>query len=125
MQLSQVLKRRTCHTLAVTTIFAAIFRCLQGFEYISALFSMSYSVYGSVFYMATGFHRFHVTIGTIFLVIYTFRLYLNHFSRQRHFGFEAAAWCWHFADVVWLFLYSSIYWWGFNVLIKKYVLRFG
>ncbi|CAM9682338.1 unnamed protein product [Ascophyllum nodosum] len=55
--------------------------------------------------MATGFHGFHVIIGTIFLVICSLRLYLDHFSRQRHFGFEAAAWYWHFVDVVWLFLF--------------------
>ena len=67
----------------------------------------------------TSFHGFHVIIGTIFLVIpvCTFRLYLDHFSRQRHFGFEAAAWYWHFVDVVWLFLFLSIYWWDFNVVI--------
>ena len=65
----------------------------------------------------TSFHGFHVIIGTIFLVICTFRLYLDHFSRQRHFGFEAAASYWHFVDVVWLFLFLSIYWWGFNVVI--------
>ncbi|CAM9338969.1 unnamed protein product [Ascophyllum nodosum] len=110
-------KKEALYGLAVTTIFAVIFTCLQGFEYISAPFSMSDSVYGSVFFMATGFHGFHVIIGTIFLVICTFRLYLDHFSRQRHFGFEAAAWYWHFVDVVWLFLFLSIYWWGFNVII--------
>ena len=84
-------KKEALYGLAVTTIFAVIFTCLQGFEYISAPFSMSDSVYGSVFFMATDFHGFHVIIGTIFLVICTFRLYLDHFSRQRHFGFEAAA----------------------------------
>ena len=73
-------------------MFAAILTCLQGFEYISVRFSMFDSVYGSVLFMATGFHGFHVIIDTIFLVICTFRLYLHHFSRQRHFGFEAAAW---------------------------------
>ena len=81
--------------------------------------------HGSVFFMATGFHGFHVIIGTIFLVICTFRLYLDHFSRQRHFEFEAAAWYWHFVDVVWLFLFLSIYWWGFNVVILKSIVRCG
>ena len=83
-------KKEALFGLAVTTMFAAILTCLQGFEYyISVRFSMFDSVYGSVLFMATGFHGFHVIIDTIFLVICTFRLYLHHFSRQRHFGFEA------------------------------------
>ena len=102
--------------LGITLAFAIAFTAMQGFEYSAAPFGMSDSVYGSVFYMATGFHGFHVIIGTIFLCICTIRLSLYHFSRQHHFGFEAAAWYWHFVDVVWLFLFLTIYWWGFNVI---------
>jgi cytochrome c oxidase subunit 3 len=98
--------------LLTTIILAVIFTGLQAFEYITAPFTISDSVYGATFYMATGFHGFHVIVGTIFLTVCFFRLYLNHFTREHHFGFEAAAWYWHFVDVVWLFLFISIYWWG-------------
>lgn len=98
--------------LIVTITLAVIFTGLQGYEYVSAPFSISDSVYGASFYMATGFHGFHVIIGTIFLTVCLFRLYLNHFTKEHHFGFEAAAWYWHFVDVVWLFLFITIYWWG-------------
>lgn len=99
-------------SLIVTIILAIIFTALQGFEYMTAPFSISDSVYGSTFYMATGFHGFHVFVGTCFLTICLIRLYLNHFTKEHHFGFEAAAWYWHFVDVVWLFLFITIYWWG-------------
>lgn len=98
--------------LIITIILAVIFTALQGFEYVTAPFTISDSVYGSCFYMATGFHGFHVIIGTIFLTVCLVRLYLNHFTREHHFGFEAAAWYWHFVDVVWLFLFITVYWWG-------------
>jgi heme/copper-type cytochrome/quinol oxidase subunit 3 len=97
----------------VSTVFlASIFTLLQVFEYITSFFSISDSVYGSTFFMATGFHGFHVFVGTIFLFVCLIRLYFNHFTREHHFGFEAAAWYWHFVDVVWLFLFITIYWWG-------------
>jgi cytochrome c oxidase subunit 3 len=70
---------------------ASIFTGLQGFEYVTAPFSISDGIYGSCFYMLTGFHGFHVIVGTIFLAVGLLRLYLNHFTRQHHFGFEAAA----------------------------------
>jgi cytochrome c oxidase subunit 3 len=98
--------------IAVTIGLAVIFTALQLIEYKTAPFSISDGIYGSVFYLATGFHGFHVLIGTIFLTICALRWQANHFSRQHHFGFEAAAWYWHFVDVVWLFLFISIYWWG-------------
>ena len=69
-------------------------------------------VYGAVFYMATGFHGFHVVVGTIFLAVCLWRGKLGHFTKDHHFGFEAAAWYWHFVDVVWLFLFAAIYIWG-------------
>lgn len=105
-------KKQAIIALISTIILAIVFTGLQAFEYITAPFSMSDSVYGSTFYMATGFHGFHVFIGTCFLTVCLFRLYLNHFTREHHFGFEAAAWYWHFVDVVWLFLFITIYWWG-------------
>lgn len=98
--------------LVVTISFATIFTGLQAFEYVNAPFSISDSVYGSTFYLATGFHGFHVFIGTCFLTFCLYRLFQNHFTREHHFGFEAAAWYWHFVDVVWLFLFITIYWWG-------------
>lgn len=99
-------------SLSLTLVLAAIFTAFQGFEYASASFSISDSIYGSTFFMATGFHGFHVIIGTIFLGVCLVRLMSHHFSREHHVGFEAACWYWHFVDVVWLFLFVSVYWWG-------------
>lgn len=98
--------------LDLTLGFAIIFTVLQGVEYLEAPFSISDGIYGSTFFMATGFHGFHVIIGTIMIAVMTYRLCLGHFTREHHFGFEAAAWYWHFVDVVWLFLFVTIYWWG-------------
>lgn len=98
--------------LSLTIFLAIIFTALQGFEYCTAPFSISDSVYGATFYMTTGFHGFHVFIGTCFLLVTNIRLLYHHFTREHHFGFEAAAWYWHFVDVVWLFLFVTIYWWG-------------
>jgi len=105
-------KFQTFYALSITILLAFFFTGLQAFEYINAPFSISDSVYGSIFYLTTGFHGFHVFVGTCFLIVCLVRLLLNHFSREQHFGFEAAAWYWHFVDVVWLFLYMSIYLWG-------------
>jgi cytochrome c oxidase subunit 3 len=99
-------------SLILTILFATFFTSLQVFEYCETLFNISDSVYGSIFFMATGFHGAHVLIGTIFLLVCTIRLIRHHFTKQHHFGFEAAAWYWHFVDVVWLFLFITIYWWG-------------
>lgn len=99
-------------SLILTVVLAIIFTLLQVFEYITAPFTISDGIYGSTFYMATGFHGFHVFLGTCFLSVCLLRVYLNHFTREHHFGFEAAAWYWHFVDVVWLFLFITIYWWG-------------
>nr|ALO76730.1 cytochrome c oxidase subunit 3 [Agyrtodes labralis] len=98
--------------LFLTVILGIYFSILQAYEYIEAPFTISDSIYGSSFFMATGFHGFHVLIGTTFLLVCLIRHLKNHFSNAHHFGFEAAAWYWHFVDVVWLFLYISIYWWG-------------
>jgi len=98
--------------LILTIVLAIIFTALQGFEYATANFSISDGIYGSTFFMATGFHGSHVFIGTCFLTVCLIRLSLDHFTVQHHFGFEAAAFYWHFVDVVWLFLYVAIYFWG-------------
>lgn len=99
-------------SLIITLILAVFFTTLQAFEYVNAGFTISDSVFGSTFFMATGFHGFHVIIGTTFLAVCFFRLLNYHFTQEHHFGFEAAAWYWHFVDVVWLFLFVTIYWWG-------------
>nr|YP_009654724.1 cytochrome c oxidase subunit III [Cantao ocellatus]AVJ52353.1 cytochrome c oxidase subunit 3 [Cantao ocellatus]QCI09279.1 cytochrome c oxidase subunit III [Cantao ocellatus] len=99
-------------SLTLTVTLGIYFTILQAYEYIESSFCISDSVYGSCFFMATGFHGIHVMIGTIFLAVCLLRHLACHFSSNHHFGFEAAAWYWHFVDVVWLFLYISIYWWG-------------
>nr|YP_010527017.1 cytochrome c oxidase subunit III [Brahmaea certhia]UHM24617.1 cytochrome c oxidase subunit III [Brahmaea certhia]UXR12354.1 cytochrome c oxidase subunit 3 [Brahmaea certhia] len=99
-------------SLFITIILGIYFTILQAYEYIEAPFTIADSIYGSTFFMATGFHGIHVMIGTTFLLICLIRQLNNHFSNSHHFGFEAAAWYWHFVDVIWLFLYISIYWWG-------------
>nr|YP_009485726.1 cytochrome c oxidase subunit III [Scipinia horrida]AVZ00862.1 cytochrome c oxidase subunit III [Scipinia horrida] len=103
---------QTKKALIMTIILGVYFTILQGYEYYEASFTISDSVFGSCFFMATGFHGIHVIIGTTFLMVCLMRHMLFHFSNKHHFGFEAAAWYWHFVDVVWLFLYISIYWWG-------------
>ncbi|MGL4406111.1 MAG: cytochrome c oxidase subunit 3 [Notoacmeibacter sp.] len=98
--------------LALTVGLGIIFSCVQAYEYSIAPFSFSGSLYGATFYMATGFHGFHVLVGTIFLIVCLFRALAGHFKPEQHFGFEAAAWYWHFVDVVWLFLFFCIYVWA-------------
>ena len=105
-------RQATINYLMVTIALAVVFTLFQAFEYMSAPFSISDSVYGSTFYMATGFHGFHVFIGTVFLTVCLYRSYKSHFTTQHHVGFEAASWYWHFVDVVWIFLFIAIYWWG-------------
>lgn len=95
-----------------TVVLGAIFTALQAFEYSHAAFGFTDGIYSSTFYMATGFHGFHVIVGTIFLAVCLARSYRGHFTPGQHFGFEAAAWYWHFVDVVWLFLFICVYWWG-------------
>ena len=98
--------------LTCTVILGVLFTALQAYEYMHAGFGFADHIYGSTFYMATGFHGFHVIVGTIFLLVCLFRALAGHFTPHKHFGFEAAAWYWHFVDVVWLFLFCSIYIWG-------------
>lgn len=98
--------------LALTIVLGLLFTACQAYEYSHAGFNFSSNIYGSIFFMATGFHGAHVIIGTIFLTVILFQAWAGHFTPERHFGFEAAAWYWHFVDVVWLFLFASIYVWG-------------
>lgn len=105
-------KKQALIALFFTLVLAVVFTSLQGLEYLEAPFTITDSVFGSCFYMATGFHGFHVFIGTCSLTVSFFRIVLNHFTSTHHFGFESAAWYWHFVDVVWLFLFITVYWWG-------------
>jgi cytochrome c oxidase subunit 3 len=95
--------------LWLTVILGVSFTGFQILEYTHAHFAFGGNLYGATFFMATGFHGAHVVIGTIFLAVCLIRLYAGHFSPKKHFGFEAAAWYWHFVDVVWLFLFAFIY----------------
>ena len=105
-------KKHTLIALIFTLFLAVLFTSLQGLEYVNAPFNISDGVYGSCFYMATGFHGFHVFIGTVALFVSFIRIILNHFTNHHHFGFESAIWYWHFVDVVWLFLFINVYWWS-------------
>nr|QZR91891.1 cytochrome c oxidase subunit III [Ujna puerana] len=102
----------TLNSLIMTVILGIYFSLLQLYEYTESPFCISDSVYGSTFFMSTGFHGLHVIIGTVFILVSTVRFSKLHFSSFHHVGFESSAWYWHFVDVVWLFLYISIYWWG-------------
>jgi cytochrome c oxidase subunit 3 len=105
-------RRDLVRGLALTILLGICFTALQAYEYSHAGFSFSGGIYGSTFFMATGFHGFHVIVGTCFLTVCFFRARAGHFKPDHHFGFEAAAWYWHFVDVVWLFLFVCVYWWG-------------
>jgi cytochrome c oxidase subunit 3 len=98
--------------LALTIALGALFTCVQVLEYTQAGFDYSGNIYGAAFFMATGFHGFHVLVGTIFLIVCLIRANAGQLTPQKHLGFEFAAWYWHFVDVVWLFLFASIYVWG-------------
>lgn len=101
-----------CLGLIITVLLGLYFLFLQYGEYIETSFSIRDRVYGSTFFVVTGFHGLHVIVGATFLRVCLIRLFKFHFSKTHHVGFLAAAWYWHFVDVVWLFLYVSIYWWG-------------
>ena len=98
--------------LILTVLLGALFTCVQVYEYGHAAFDFSGHIYGATFFMATGFHGFHVIVGTIFLFVCLIRALIGQFTAKKHFGLEAAAWYWHFVDVVWLFLFVAIYVWG-------------
>jgi len=105
---------KTMFWLAATILLGFTFMGFQAYEYIHAYsdlnLKMTSGIYGSIFYMLTGFHGFHVTLGAIMLSVILYRLMKGHFTADHHFGFEGAAWYWHFVDVVWLGLYVVIYW---------------
>jgi len=107
-------RARTILFMWFTVALGSIFLGVQGFEYFHAYtelnLKLSSGIYGSTFFMLTGFHGFHVFMGTIMLIIMTLRLQKGHFTPEKHFGFEGAAWYWHFVDVVWLGLYILVYW---------------
>ena len=93
-------------------LLAVVFTLLQGVEYSVSSFTISDSVYGSCFYFGTGFHGLHVMIGTAFIAVGLWRVLSYHVTDNHHLGFEASILYWHFVDVVWLFLYISVYYWG-------------
>ncbi len=107
-------RSRTIAFMWVTVLLGATFLGVQGLEYHEAYtefnLKLSSGVYGSTFFMLTGFHGFHVLVGMLMLLFITLRLQKGHFSADNHFGFEGAAWYWHFVDVVWLGLYVLVYW---------------
>nr|ATG83193.1 cytochrome c oxidase subunit III [Olidiana sp. 15062716] len=102
----------TTQGINITIVLGIYFSIIQALEYKEASFCISDSIYGSTFFLITGFHGIHVIIGTMFIMVMTNRMMKLHFSSYHHIGFESAAWYWHFVDVIWLFLYISIYWWG-------------
>jgi cytochrome c oxidase subunit 3 len=105
--------------LSLTVALGVLFTSLQAWEYsISPFPFQGGGIYSSTFFLATGFHGFHVLVGTTFLAVCLIRAMKGHFTPERHFGFEAAAWYWHFVDVVWLFLFVCIYWWGAGVIAQ-------
>jgi len=105
-------RREVIQSLFFTIFLGSIFTLLQAMEYYEATFTIADSIYGSVFYMLTGFHGFHVLIGTIFLIVMLIRHINYHLTVKHHLGFECAAWYWHFVDVVWIFVFSFVYVWG-------------
>ena len=103
---------QTKRGLIITVLLGIYFTCLQALEYYEARFRFADRVYGSTFFIATGFHGLHVLVGTLFLMVALGRHMKYEFRASHHFGFEAAAWYWHFVDVVWLFLFTFVYWWA-------------
>lgn len=107
-------RRQLCVGLFLTIALGVLFLCLQAYEYHEAYSDMNLTldagIYGTTFFMLTGFHGLHVTIGTIMLIVILIRSLYGHFTPERHFAFEAVAWYWHFVDVVWLFLFIFVYW---------------
>jgi cytochrome c oxidase subunit 3 len=99
-------------SLFITISLGIYFTVLQGIEYFEATFRIADSIFGASFFITTGFHGIHVIVGTSFLLVCFLRAFKGAFRKYHHLGFEAASWYWHFVDVVWLFLFVIIYWWG-------------
>lgn len=108
------LRRTSIQALVCTLGLAFFFTFLQFFEYVEAPFNISDGIYGSVFYMITGWHGIHVIIGSLFLLVCFLRLVKHHFTKKCHVGLESAIWYWHFVDIVWIFVYFFVYWWGYG-----------
>lgn len=110
----------------ITLFLAILFTAFQLMEYFGASYHISDSVYGSVFFLLTGFHGIHVFIGTCFILVCFFRFLVYHFTSNHHFGFQAASWYWHFVDVVWIFLFCMVYLWGnsYNNTLNESLVRF-
>uniref|UniRef100_UPI0030FF12B4 cytochrome c oxidase subunit 3 n=1 Tax=Synergus nanlingensis TaxID=3135082 RepID=UPI0030FF12B4 len=104
---------KSVFNLLLTLILGFMFTLIQLYEYLNSSFSISDSIYGSLFFMTTGFHGLHVIIGSLFLLIMLIRMTMNQMSLFHHFGFEAASWYWHFVDIIWIIVYSMIYWWNY------------
>jgi heme/copper-type cytochrome/quinol oxidase subunit 3 len=102
----------TFSVLLITIVLGCVFMFVQIFEYIDSPFAISDGVFGSVYFLTTGFHGFHVFVGTVFLIVCLIRIFRQELTRDHHVGFECALWYWHFVDVVWLFLFLVVYWWG-------------
>ena len=112
-------QRQATQALAITVFLGFFFLGFQIYEYTHATFPFDEGAFSSTFYMATGFHGFHVFVGSVFLAVCLLRQMKGHFTPKKHFGFEAAAWYWHFVDVVWLFLFIAIYFWGSIIGINQ------
>nr|ALO64340.1 cytochrome c oxidase subunit III [Lasioglossum punctatissimum] len=104
-------KKKSTTPLIFTIILGIYFSFIQMIEYLEAPFTFNDGIFGSIFFMTTGFHGLHVMLGIVFLSTSLIRMYLNHFSKIHHFHFEAATWYWHFVDIIWIILYILIYWW--------------
>ncbi|NBO19446.1 MAG: cytochrome c oxidase subunit 3 [Proteobacteria bacterium] len=117
-------KKNTVTALWYTVILGFLFTACQAYEYSHAAFGFKDGIYASTFYMATGFHGFHVLVGTLFLCVCLGRAQKGHFTPQQHLGFEFAAWYWHFVDVVWLFLFVFVYCDLANVLMPAFMTIF-
>ena len=112
----RVLNQNYNHSIiwvVITVLLGGYFTVLQFIEYVSSSFSIIDSVYGSIFFISTGFHGIHVLVGTLIILFSLARLYDFQFSFKHHLIFEFSCWYWHFVDLIWLFLFLSIYWWGF------------
>jgi len=105
--------KKTFYNIFLTVLLGITFSLLQFIEYNLTEFCINDRSFGSVFFITTGFHGFHVLIGSIFLTVNILNLYFRKFNNYHHFSFEAAAWYWHFVDVVWIYLYTFMYWWFF------------
>lgn len=117
-------RKETIQALWYTVILGIVFTSCQAYEYSHAAFGFKDGIYASTFFMATGFHGFHVIVGTIFLAVCLVRAYKGHFEPQKHLGFEFAAWYWHFVDVVWLFLFVFVYCDMANILMPAFTAIF-